>query len=69
MEASELPTPTSKLPAMLATITTLLVPILAEASKLKESLSWGIVLLCVVLGMLVTLQPVRREKDIKGRKD
>lgn len=42
-------------------------PLLAEGNKLKASLAWGLVLLLVVLGMLVTLQPVKREKEVKGR--
>lgn len=44
-------------------------PILAEGSKLKSSMAWGLVLLCVVLGMLVTVNPVKREKEVKGRKE
>ncbi len=46
-----------------------LAPVLAEGSKLKSSMAWGLVLLCVVLGMLVTLNPMKREKDVKGRKE
>lgn len=44
-------------------------PVLAEGSKMKSSLAWGLVMLLVVLGMLVTLQPVKREKEVKGRKE
>ncbi|WP_425396080.1 hypothetical protein [Aeoliella sp.] len=39
------------------------------AASMKESMAWGLVLLCVVLGMLITLGPVKREKEIKGRKE
>lgn len=35
--------------------------------KLKASLAWALVLLCVVLGTLVTVNPVKRESEIKGR--
>ena len=41
----------------------------AEGSAFKSGLAWGLVILCVVLGMLVTLQPVKRIMDIKGRKE
>ncbi|MCO6045195.1 hypothetical protein NG895_14885 [Aeoliella sp. ICT_H6.2] len=41
--------------------------VLPLAATMKDSLAWGLVLLCVVLGMLITLQPVRREKEVKGR--
>jgi len=51
-----------------STLTTIPPFILAEGSKLKSSAAWGIVLLCVVLGMLVTLNPVKRDKEVKGRK-
>jgi len=44
-------------------------PLLAEGSKLKSSLAWGIVLLCIVLGILVTLQPVKRKKEVDGRQE
>lgn len=44
-------------------------PLLAEGGKLKSGMAWGLVLLCVVLGMLVTLNPVKREKEVKGRKE
>lgn len=42
------------------------VPVLAAV---KESMAWGLVVLLVVLGMLVTLQPVKRTKEVKGRKE
>lgn len=38
------------------------------ADGMKDSMAWGIVILCVVLGVLVTVNPVKREKEIKGRK-
>ena len=42
----------------------LVAPLLADA---KESFAWAIVVLLVVLGMMVTLQPVKRSKEVKGR--
>jgi len=47
-------------------------PLLAAeeaGGKLKASLAWALVLLCVVLGMLVTVNPMKRESEIKGKKD
>lgn len=47
-------------------------PLLAAeeaGGKMKASLAWALVLLCVVLGMLVTVNPVKRETEIKGRKE
>ncbi|QDU54468.1 hypothetical protein [Aeoliella mucimassa] len=45
---------------------TFVYPLLAD---LKNSLAWGLVILAIVLGMLVTLQPVKRTKEFKGRQD
>ncbi len=44
-------------------------PVLAEGSKMKSSMAWGLVLLCVVLGMLVTVNPVKHDSEVKGRKE
>ena len=46
-----------------------LTPAMAEGTKLKDSLAWFLVVLCVFLGMLITLQPVKRIKEIKGRRE
>jgi hypothetical protein len=44
-------------------------PTLAEMNKWNSSMAWFLVLFCVVLGMLATLQPVKREKEVKGRRE
>ena len=41
--------------------------VLAEGSKMKSSMAWGLVLLCVILGMLVTVNPVKRDTEVKSR--
>lgn len=38
-------------------------------NRLKDSLAWGLVVLFVVLGMMVTLLPPKRDSEVKGRKD
>ncbi len=53
----------------LAPTLALIAPILAEGNKLKASMAWGLVLLCVVLGVIVTVNPVKRESEVKGRKE
>lgn len=52
---------------LLAHTLSIAAPLLAEGSTLKGSMAWGLVLLGVVLGVLVTVQPVKREKEVKGR--
>jgi di/tricarboxylate transporter len=34
-------------------------------NRLKDSLAWGLIVLFVVLGMMVTLLPPKRDADIK----
>lgn len=56
------------MPTLIASSLQLAAPLLAEGNTMKGSLAWGLVLLCVVLGVMVTVQPVKREKEVKGRK-
>mgnify|MGYP001135833545 CR=1 FL=1 len=46
-------------------------PVLAqeEGGRAKQSFAWGLVVLMVVLGMMVTLLPPRRDAEVKGRKE
>jgi len=43
--------------------------LLADAYGPSPSLSWGIVLFFVILGLLVTLTPSKRTAEIKKAKD
>lgn len=38
-------------------------------NRLKDSLAWGLVVLFVVLGMMVTLLPPKRDIEIKKRQE
>ena len=38
-------------------------------SRVKQSLAWGLVVLMVVLGMMVTLLPPKRDTEVKGRRE
>jgi hypothetical protein len=53
---------------LLSTLT-LLPIVLAEASGPTYSASWALVLLCVVLGLIVSLNTTRRTSEIKRPKD
>ena len=44
-------------------------PILAQASDKSNSVSWFIVLFCVILGLLVSVNPSRRTYEVKRAKD
>ncbi len=46
-------------------------PVLAQEgeNRLKQSMAWGLVVLMVVLGMMVTLLPPKRDAEVKGRKE
>jgi hypothetical protein len=47
-------------------------PVLAQeegGGRLKQSMAWGLVVLMVVLGMMVTLLPPNRDAEVKGRKE
>ena len=42
---------------------------LAEMTGGAISVAWGLVLFCIILGLLVTLAPSRRTTEIKRSKD
>jgi hypothetical protein len=46
-----------------------IIPILAQAATKSDSMSWALVLFCVILGLIVTLNPSRRTYEIKRAKD
>ena len=46
-----------------------IVPFLAQASTKSNAMSWAIVLFCVILGLLVSLNPSRRTTEIKRSKE
>jgi hypothetical protein len=48
------------------TLQPLLMPLLAEKSM---SMSWALVLLCVILGLAVSLLPSKRTSEVKRPKD
>ena len=50
-------------------IITTALPLLAQATNKTLSFSWGIVLFCIILGLLVTLAASRRTTEIKRPKD
>ena len=58
----------SVLKHMLSILTTL-PPLVAEASGPAYSASWALVLFCVLLGLLVSLNSPRRTSEIKRPKD
>jgi hypothetical protein len=39
------------------------------ADKTAAPVAWGVLLFCIVLGLLVTLSPSRRTSEIKRLKD
>ncbi len=43
------------------------VPLLAQASA-ANSYAWGVVLFCIVVGLIVTLRPAHRTTDVKRHK-
>jgi hypothetical protein len=43
--------------------------LLAQAGKSAPPFSWAIVILCVVLGLIVTLSPARRTSEVKRRRE
>ncbi len=47
----------------------LLNPLVAQAGGQTYSVSWALILFCVILGLLVTLGSSRRTSEIKRRKD
>jgi hypothetical protein len=42
-----------------------LVPLLADG----EAMAWGILLFCIILGLMVALMPVKRTTEIKKLKE
>lgn len=44
-------------------------PPLAQGGGQTHGLSWAVVLLCVILGLIVTLRPSRRTSEIKKPKE
>lgn len=40
-----------------------------EVNRMKQGMAWGLVVLMVVLGMMVTLLPPKRDAEVKGRKE
>jgi hypothetical protein len=44
-------------------------PVLAQASTKSPGASWFLVIFCVILGLLVTLNPSRRTYEFKRSKD
>jgi CHASE1-domain containing sensor protein len=44
-------------------------PLLAQASNKSDAMAWALVLFCVILGLLVTLNPSRRTHEIKRTKE
>ena len=40
-----------------------------EKSSSKAGFAWAIILLCVFLGLIITLRPTRRTSEIKRPKD
>jgi hypothetical protein len=46
-----------------------LLPLLAQASTKSDAMPWAIVLFCVILGVLVSLNPSRRTYEIKRTKE
>jgi hypothetical protein len=63
-----LPDSISSVPALFAQSVTVITPS-SGGSGPSGSMSWGIVLFFVILGLLVTLSPPRRTYEIKKRKD
>jgi ABC-type sulfate transport system permease component len=49
--------------------TVLLNPLVAQSGGSTYSASWALVLFCVILGLLVALNPARRTSEIKRAKD
>jgi hypothetical protein len=46
-----------------------ILPLLAEMSGSAISVAWGVMLFCIILGLLVTLSPSRRTTEIKRAKE
>lgn len=46
-----------------------LILLLAQDAGKSDSWSWAIILFCVILGLLVTLNPSRRTYEFKRSKD
>lgn len=44
-------------------------PLVGQAGGSTYSASWALVLFCVILGLLVALNPARRTSEIKRAKD
>jgi len=44
-------------------------PLLAQAGSRNYGYSWAIVLLCVVLGLIVTLKASRRTSEVKKARE
>jgi hypothetical protein len=44
-------------------------PLLAQTANKSDSMSWALVLFCVILGLILTLNPSRRTYEIKRSKD
>ena len=47
----------------------LLNPLIAQAGGQTNSASWALVIFCVFLGLLVTLNPARRTSEIKRSRE
>jgi hypothetical protein len=47
----------------------LLNPLIAQSAGTTNSASWALVLFCVILGLLVALNPARRTSEIKRTKE
>jgi hypothetical protein len=55
---------------MLELLNSSLTPLLAQAGgSATNSASWALVLFCVILGLLVALNPPRRTSEIKKAKE
>ncbi len=46
-------------------VLSILNPLVAQAGQATNSASWALVLFCVILGMLVALNPAHRTSEIK----
>jgi hypothetical protein len=46
-----------------------ILPLLAQASNKSDAMPWALVLFCVILGLLVSLNPPRRTYEIKRAKE
>lgn len=56
---------------LFASLTATLLPILAQEPEAPRgyTISWGLILLCVILGMVVALRPAKRDDRVRKAED